>query len=215
MSTRQARPEDDRDHRGCRRGRRGRGRTARSAPSPGASGTGRIPTPAGSARCASTRSTASRVTTAGASTRSAAGAGPTIVLSHGVTIDSRVWVKQFEALPARGLRVVAFDHRGHGQSVTGASGHSIDNLGADLRTVLERLDLRDVAARRSLDGWPRAPRARCAPPGGRARPGSRHRAPVDVRADTAARRSRRVVRRRGSRAGSTWPASCDVPSSAR
>lgn len=72
------------------------------------------------------------------------GHGPTIVLSHGVTIDSRVWVKQFDALPARGLRVVAFDHRGHGQSVAGTSGHSIENLGADLRTVLERLDLRDV-----------------------------------------------------------------------
>jgi len=72
------------------------------------------------------------------------GRGPTIVLSHGVTIDSRVWVKQLDALPARGLRVVAFDHRGHGQSVAGASGHSIENLGADLRTVLERLDLRDV-----------------------------------------------------------------------
>lgn len=72
------------------------------------------------------------------------GHGPTIVLSHGVTIDSRVWVKQFDALPERGLRVVAFDHRGHGQSVAGTSGHSIENLGADLRTVLERLDLRDA-----------------------------------------------------------------------
>jgi pimeloyl-ACP methyl ester carboxylesterase len=72
------------------------------------------------------------------------GSGPTIVLSHGVTIDSRVWVKQLQELPGRGLRVVAFDHRGHGESVAGSGGHSLDNLGADVRTVLEALDLRDV-----------------------------------------------------------------------
>jgi len=59
-----------------------------------------------------------------------------------VTISSRVWVKQFQELPAAGVRVVAFDHRGHGGSVVGSSGHSVDNLAADLRTILDRLDLR-------------------------------------------------------------------------
>jgi len=72
------------------------------------------------------------------------GSGPTFVFSHGVTIDSRVWVKQFEALPDAGVRVVAFDHRGHGQSVLGESGHSIENLAFDVRSVLEGLDLSDV-----------------------------------------------------------------------
>jgi pimeloyl-ACP methyl ester carboxylesterase len=72
------------------------------------------------------------------------GTGPTVVLSHGVTIDSRVWVKQLDELPEAGLRVVAFDHRGHGHSVAGESGHSLENLGADVRTVLEVLDLHDV-----------------------------------------------------------------------
>jgi pimeloyl-ACP methyl ester carboxylesterase len=72
------------------------------------------------------------------------GSGPTIVLSHGVTIDSRVWVKQLDELPELGLRVVAFDHRGHGESVLGSGGHSLANLGADVRTVLEAFDLRNV-----------------------------------------------------------------------
>ena len=72
------------------------------------------------------------------------GAGPTIVFSHGVTIDSRVWVKQLDTLPDQGLRVVAFDHRGHGKSVVGDTGYSLANLGADVRTVLEGLDLTDV-----------------------------------------------------------------------
>jgi pimeloyl-ACP methyl ester carboxylesterase len=72
------------------------------------------------------------------------GSGPTIVLAHGVTLTSRVWVKQFASLPAAGARVVAFDSRGHGESSVGESGHSVENLGNDLRTVLEELDLHDT-----------------------------------------------------------------------
>ena len=71
------------------------------------------------------------------------GEGPTIVLSHGVTLSHRTWVKQFEALPKEGFRVVAFDHRGHGDSEAGSTGHSIDNLADDVRTVLDRCDVRD------------------------------------------------------------------------
>ena len=74
----------------------------------------------------------------------ARGEGPTVLLSHGVTLTSRVWVKQFAQLPELGLRVVAFDHRGHGESLAGDSGHSVSNLGWDVRSVIEGLDLRDV-----------------------------------------------------------------------
>jgi pimeloyl-ACP methyl ester carboxylesterase len=69
---------------------------------------------------------------------------PPIVLMHGVTIDSRVWVKQARSLPAVGLRPILFDHRGHGQSLCGDTGHSVENLAADVRTVLETLDLHDA-----------------------------------------------------------------------
>jgi len=72
------------------------------------------------------------------------GEGPTVLFSHGVTLSTRVWFKQFETLPERGLHVVAFDHRGHGESNSGTSGHSLSNLGEDLKTVIEALDLRDV-----------------------------------------------------------------------
>jgi pimeloyl-ACP methyl ester carboxylesterase len=72
------------------------------------------------------------------------GDGPALLLSHGVTITSRTWVRQFAELPEHGLRTVAFDHRGHGASSVGDSGYSIGNLGWDVRTVLERLDLRDA-----------------------------------------------------------------------
>jgi len=72
------------------------------------------------------------------------GDGPTVLFSHGVTLNVRLWFKQFEELPERGLRVVAFDHRGHGESECGTSGHSVENLGQDVKTVIEALDLRDV-----------------------------------------------------------------------
>ncbi|HEY8080858.1 MAG TPA: alpha/beta fold hydrolase, partial [Acidimicrobiales bacterium] len=51
------------------------------------------------------------------------GSGPAILLSHGVTNSIRTWFHQLEALPAAGFRTIAFDHRGHGQSVAGTAGH--------------------------------------------------------------------------------------------
>jgi non-heme chloroperoxidase len=71
-------------------------------------------------------------------------ADPPIVLSHGVTLSVRTWFYQLEDLPRQGFRTIAFDHRGHGQSVLGDSGHSLENLALDVKTVLEQLDLRDA-----------------------------------------------------------------------
>jgi pimeloyl-ACP methyl ester carboxylesterase len=72
------------------------------------------------------------------------GTGPAIVLSHGVTLSVRTWVKQMESLPAAGFRTIAFDHRGHGASTVGEGGHTLDTLAADVRTVVEGLDLHDA-----------------------------------------------------------------------
>ena len=66
---------------------------------------------------------------------------PPIVLSHGVTLSVRTWFHQLEELPKEGFRTIAFDHRGHGRSVLGQEGHSLENLGRDVKTVLEGLDL--------------------------------------------------------------------------
>jgi len=72
------------------------------------------------------------------------GDGPPVLFAHGVTLSSRVFAKQFDSFPAAGFRAVAFDARGHGDSQAGESGHSIENLGEDIRSVVEFLDLRDV-----------------------------------------------------------------------
>jgi pimeloyl-ACP methyl ester carboxylesterase len=72
------------------------------------------------------------------------GAGPPIVFSHGVTNSIRTWFHQLEEFPRAGFRAIAYDHRGHGGSVLGTAGHSLDNLALDLKTVIEELDLRDA-----------------------------------------------------------------------
>lgn len=72
------------------------------------------------------------------------GVGQPIVLSHGVMLSARTWVKQLESWPEQGFRVLAFDHRGHGASTVGEHGHTLDTLARDVRTVLEGLDLRNA-----------------------------------------------------------------------
>jgi pimeloyl-ACP methyl ester carboxylesterase len=73
-----------------------------------------------------------------------AGSGPPILLSHGVTLSIRTWAKQLDHLPQEGFRVIAFDHRGHGESTLGTTGHGVEQLAHDIRSVLEGLDLHDV-----------------------------------------------------------------------
>src|SRR5690606_33163238 len=62
---------------------------------------------------------------------------PTVVLSHGYTLDERSWVYQRRALREAGYRVVVWDQRGHGASgVAESDTYHVDQLGRDLRRVL-------------------------------------------------------------------------------
>jgi pimeloyl-ACP methyl ester carboxylesterase len=72
------------------------------------------------------------------------GAGRPVVFIHGWTLSSAIWAAQADWLASNGLRVVAYDRRGHGQSSKPASGYDYDTLVADLATLMERLDLKDV-----------------------------------------------------------------------
>jgi pimeloyl-ACP methyl ester carboxylesterase len=81
------------------------------------------------------------------------GAGRPVLLVHGYTLRVAVWTLQLERWPARGRRVVAYDQRGHGRSTVGADGITAVAMAADLRAVLEQLDLRDaVVVGHSLGG---------------------------------------------------------------
>lgn len=63
--------------------------------------------------------------------------GDTVVLAHGWTEALRYWIYVIRALRDRGLRVVAYDQRGHGDSAPAAGGdYAIERFGEDLEAVL-------------------------------------------------------------------------------
>lgn len=73
------------------------------------------------------------------------GSGRPVVLIHGWPLSSASWEKQVPALLAAGYRVIAYDRRGFGLSSKPSSGYDYDTFAADLGTLLERLNLEDVA----------------------------------------------------------------------
>jgi len=77
-------------------------------------------------------------------TQSGPADGPVVVLPHCWTGSRHVWSPVARRLVAAGCRVVRWDQRGHGASVAGDLGHTVEALGGDLAVVLTELDLRDV-----------------------------------------------------------------------
>ena len=72
------------------------------------------------------------------------GAGQPVVLIHGYPLDGHSWELQKRELLDAGHRVITYDRRGFGASSKVGSGYDYDTFAADLDTVLETLDLRDV-----------------------------------------------------------------------
>lgn len=71
--------------------------------------------------------------------------GPVVTLSHGWPLSSDSWENQAFFLASHGFRVVAHDRRGHGRSSQPWDGNDMDHYADDLATVINTLDLRDVA----------------------------------------------------------------------
>ncbi|MGC0408190.1 pimeloyl-ACP methyl ester carboxylesterase [Streptomyces sp. SAI-195] len=59
-------------------------------------------------------------------------------------LNGHSWERQTRELLAQGYRVITYDRRGFGQSSKVNSGYGYDTFAADLNTVLETLDPRDV-----------------------------------------------------------------------
>ncbi|MDG9705228.1 alpha/beta fold hydrolase [Streptomyces sp. DH37] len=72
------------------------------------------------------------------------GSGQPVVLIHGYPLDGHSWELQTRELLAAGYRVITYDRRGFGQSSKVGTGYDYDTFAADLNTLLETLDLRDV-----------------------------------------------------------------------
>jgi non-heme chloroperoxidase len=73
------------------------------------------------------------------------GTGRPVALVHAWGLSSHMWNAQLPAFVGAGLQVITYDHRGHGRSDRPAGGYDLDTMAADLVTVLDALDLRDVA----------------------------------------------------------------------
>jgi pimeloyl-ACP methyl ester carboxylesterase len=72
------------------------------------------------------------------------GSGQPVVLIHGYPLNGHSWERQTRELLAAGYRVITYDRRGFGRSSKVGSGYDYDTFAADLNTLLEALDLRDV-----------------------------------------------------------------------
>ena len=68
----------------------------------------------------------------------------TVVLIHGWPLHHAMWDYQLAELPLHGIRVIAYDRRGFGMSDKPATGYDYDTLTADLKAILDGLDLQDV-----------------------------------------------------------------------
>ena len=68
---------------------------------------------------------------------------PVLVLSNSLGSTSAMWDPQVPTLAER-LRVVRYEHRGHGGSPVPPGPYSLDDLGADALALLDRLDLERV-----------------------------------------------------------------------
>jgi pimeloyl-ACP methyl ester carboxylesterase len=73
------------------------------------------------------------------------GTGKPVVLIHGWPLSGASWEKQALALLKSGHRVITYDRRGFGQSSKPTAGYDYDTLAADLKAILDTLDLSEAA----------------------------------------------------------------------
>ncbi|MHA6669799.1 alpha/beta fold hydrolase [Homoserinimonas sp. A447] len=69
------------------------------------------------------------------------GSGQPVVLIHGYPLNGRSWEKQEAVLLDAGFRVIAYDRRGFGQSSQPTIGYDYDTFAADLKVIMDTLDL--------------------------------------------------------------------------
>ncbi|TMK43500.1 MAG: alpha/beta hydrolase, partial [Actinobacteria bacterium] len=72
------------------------------------------------------------------------GTGQPVVLIHGYPLNGHSWEKQERVLLDAGHRVITYDRRGFGASSQPVTGYDYDTFAADLRTLIDHLDLTDI-----------------------------------------------------------------------
>ena len=82
------------------------------------------------------------------------GNGPPVVLLHGYGVSLLEWNIIWQLLRNTGSRLIAYDHRGHGQSTLGAQGIGSVPMADDVKAVLDYFDVRDgVLVGHSMGGF--------------------------------------------------------------
>jgi 3-oxoadipate enol-lactonase len=71
-----------------------------------------------------------------------AGAGTPILFVHGLGIDCRIFDDQIDFFK-NNYRVIRYDLRGHGQSSAPETGYSYADFADELKTLIQRLELKD------------------------------------------------------------------------
>ncbi|HWF15561.1 MAG TPA: alpha/beta hydrolase [Acidimicrobiales bacterium] len=72
------------------------------------------------------------------------GDGAPVVLIHGYPLSGSSWEKQVPVLLEAGHRVITYDRRGFGKSSQPTVGYDYDTFAADLKSLMDELDLRDA-----------------------------------------------------------------------
>jgi non-heme chloroperoxidase len=72
------------------------------------------------------------------------GAGQPVVLIHGYPLNGHSWEKQEHVLLDAGYRVITYDRRGFGASSQPVVGYDYDTFTADLKALVDHLDLDDM-----------------------------------------------------------------------
>ncbi|MFG1806151.1 alpha/beta fold hydrolase [Streptomyces sp. NPDC049040] len=72
------------------------------------------------------------------------GEGQPVVLIHGYPLSGASWERQIPVLLKAGHRVITYDRRGFGRSSQPSAGYDYDTFAADLKVLVDRLDLRDA-----------------------------------------------------------------------
>ena len=72
------------------------------------------------------------------------GKGKNVVFIHGWPLSGAMWEYQITQLPQQGMRCITYDRRGFGHSDKPAGPYDYNTLAADLKAVLDGLDLKEV-----------------------------------------------------------------------
>jgi len=72
------------------------------------------------------------------------GQGKPVVFISGWPLSHEMWEYQFNELPKHNMRCIAYDRRGFGKSDKPWDGYDYDSLAADLKAILDEMDLREV-----------------------------------------------------------------------